>query len=137
MRLRAGFVCDYPDLYPALKAVQFLQFIGSFYDEWQKKRTYDLLDEFRVRPDSPIGSMSKSDRIKLLIISAIGHRPSLLILDEPTTDIDLRARLELLHFLRKLAREENTSIVVSSRIGDDLDQVAESILTLKKGRVIE
>ncbi len=34
VRLRSGFVCDYPDLYPALKAVQFLQFIGSFYDEW-------------------------------------------------------------------------------------------------------
>jgi ABC-2 type transport system ATP-binding protein len=137
IRLRAGYVWDIPYLYPALAARQFLLFIGSFYDNWQRRRTYELLDEFGIDADAPIGSLSKSDRMKLLIVSALGHRPSLLMLDEPTSGLDPRVRLDILDFLRRLAREENTSIVITSQVGDDLDHLAESILMLKEGKVIE
>jgi ABC-2 type transport system ATP-binding protein len=137
IRLRAGYVWDIPYLYPALAARQFLLFIGSFYDSWQRRRTFQLLDEFGIDADGPIGSLSKSDRMKLLIVSAVGHRPSLLMLDEPTSGLDPAVRIDILDFLRRLAREENTSIVITSQIGDDLDHLAESILMLKEGSVIE
>ena len=66
-----------------------------------------------------------------------GHRPALLILDEPTSGLDPLVRLDILGFLRDLAREENVSILLSSHISDDLDQIADSILMLNKGRVVE
>ena len=96
-----------------------------------------MLEEFGVDPDLKIEQLSKGNRIKLGIISTVGHHPSLLILDEPTSGLDPLVRLDILHFLSKLAREEQVSILLSSHISDDLDQVAESILMLNKGHVVE
>ena len=84
-----------------------------------------------------IETLSKGTRIKLGLISAVGHRPSLLILDEPTSGLDPLVRLDILRFLKDLAREENVSILLSSHISDDLDQIADSVLMLNKGRLVE
>ena len=137
VRRRAGYLSENPQFYFALTARQFLRFIGNFYEGWEESRTHQLLEEFGVDPDLKIEQLSKGNRIKLGIISTVGHRPALLILDEPTSGLDPLVRLDILHFLSKLAREDEVSILLSSHISDDLDQVAESILMLNKGHVVE
>ena len=137
VRLRAGYLSENPQFYSALTAKQFLRFIGNFYQGWDEERSFSLLGEFGVHPDLKIEKLSKGNRIKLGLISAVGHRPSLLILDEPTSGLDPLVRLDILRFLQRLAREENVSILMSSHISDDLDQIADSVLMLNKGRPIE
>ena len=68
--------------------------------------------------------------MKLGLISALGHRPSLLILDEPTSGLDPLIRVDILDFLRRLARTENVCVLLSSHISDDLDQIADCVLML-------
>jgi len=137
VRLRAGYLSQNPRFYPALTARQFLAFIGNFYERWDEKRAQSLLKRFKVEADLRIERLSKGNRAKLGLISAVAHQPSLLILDEPTSGLDPLVRREILKFLTKLAREENVSIILSSHISDDLDQIADSVLMLHKGRVIE
>jgi ABC-2 type transport system ATP-binding protein len=137
VRLRAGYLSENPQFYPALTARQFLRFVGNFYDGWDAARTDRLLEKFGVESDLKIEKLSRGNRIKLGLISAAGHRPALLILDEPTSGLDPLVRLDILAFLRDLAREETVSILLSSHISDDLDQIADSILMLNKGRVVE
>ena len=137
VRRRAGYLSENPQFYPTLTARQFLSFIENFYDEWDQTRVHSLLEEFGVHPDLKIEKLSKGNRIKLGIISAVGHRPSLLILDEPTSGLDPIVRLDILQFLKKLAHREHASILLSSHISDDLDQIADSVLMLNHGRVIE
>lgn len=137
VRLRAGYLSEFPRFYLALTATQFLRFIGNFYDAWDETRANQLLEQFEVHPELKIEQLSKGNRIKLGLISAVSHRPSLLILDEPTSGLDPLVRLDILRFLKSLAREENTSVLISSHITDDLDQIADTILMLNRGRVVE
>jgi ABC-2 type transport system ATP-binding protein len=137
IRLRAGYLSENPQFYSALTGRQFLQFVANFYEGWDSRRTDHLLEKFGVQSDLKIEKLSKGNRIKLGLISAVGHRPALLILDEPTSGLDPLVRLDILGFLRSLAREENVSILLSSHISDDLDQIADSVLMLNQGRVVE
>lgn len=137
VRRRVGYLSANPQFDPALSAKQFLRFAGNFYEGWDEARTNLLLDRFRVPAGLKIGKLSNGDRIKLGLISALGHRPSLLMLDEPASGLDPLVRLDILGFLGTFAREENASILLSSHISDDLDYAARSILMLNDGRVVE
>jgi ABC-2 type transport system ATP-binding protein len=137
VRRRAGYLSSNPQFCSALTAKQFLQFVGNFYDGWDESYACRLLERFGVHPDLRVEKLSKGNRIKLGIVSAAGHHPALLILDQPTSGLDSLTRLEILRFLSKLAREEHVSILVSSHVSDDLDHVADSILMLNSGRVVE
>lgn len=137
VRLRAGYLSENPRFYPSLTARQFLRFIGRFYDGWNETVTDTLLDQFKVSAEVKMEQLSKGNRIKVGLISAVGHRPSLLILDEPTSGLDPLVRREILEFLNKLAHNDKVSILLSSHISDDLDQIADSVLMLNEGRVVE
>jgi len=137
IRLHAGYLSENPQLYSALTGKEFLRFIGEFYDCWDNLRIESLLKQFDVDPDRKIETLSKGNRIKLALISAVGHRPDLLLLDEPTAGLDPLVRLDILDFLRRISREEQTSIILSSHISDDLDQIADSVLMLAAGKVLE
>jgi len=137
VRRRAGYLSESPQFCTALTARQFLQFVGNFYDGWEETHACRLLEQFGMHPDSKVEKLSQGNRIKLGLVSAVGHHPSLLILDEPTLGLDSLDRLEILHFLSRLAREQHVSILISSHISDDLGHIADSILTLNNGRVVE
>jgi ABC-2 type transport system ATP-binding protein len=137
VRLRAGFVGENPPAYETLTARRFLQFIGNFYERWDRSRTDELLERFGLNPDIKVGQLSKGNRIKLSLISALGHSPSLLVLDEPISDLDPQVRTDILLLLKSLSREEDVSIMVSSHISDDLDLIADSVLMLHNGQIVE
>jgi ABC-2 type transport system ATP-binding protein len=137
LRLRSGYLSESPQFYVSLKVRTFLDFVSNFYEGWDTSRVVSLLAQFRIDPDMRIQNLSKGNRIKLGLISALGHRPSLLILDEPTSGLDPLVRIDILDFIRGLAREEKVCTVLSSHISDDLDQIADSVLMLNEGRVVE
>jgi len=137
IRLRAGYVAQHTWYYPELSVAQFLRFIGNFYPQWDWERTDSLLHPFDLEPEMRIGALSLAGRRKLGLIAALGHRPSLLILDEPTAGLTDGMRDDILKFLRRLAREDKVTIVVSSHISDEFDQFADGVLTLTHGQVAE
>ena len=71
------------------------------------------------------------------IVAAVSHRPRLLILDEPTAGLDPLVRIDILRFLRTSTEEGGTGVVLSSHVSDDLDRIADSVLMLDKGTVLE
>jgi ABC-2 type transport system ATP-binding protein len=137
IRLRAGYVAQHTWYYPDLSVAHFLRFIGNFYPQWDEARKDSLLESFELAPEMKMGSLTLAGRRKLGLIAALGHRPSLLILDQPTAGVDENTRDHMLNFLRRLAREDKVTIVVSSHISDEFDQIADGVLTLTHGQVAE
>jgi ABC-2 type transport system ATP-binding protein len=137
VRLKAGYLSAHQQSCISRTVREHLRFVGNFYEGWDESKTDHLLEEFGLDPHASLQELFGGDRIKVGLISALGHRPSLLILDEPTSGLDPLSREQILHFLRRIAFREATSIVVSSDITDDLDYIADSILMLNHGRVVE
>ena len=79
--------------------------------------------------------MSVGERQKLSILLAFGHKPDLLILDEPVASLDPIARRQFLEQLLTLSTDEQRAIVFSSHIVSDIERLANRIWILKDGRL--
>jgi len=79
--------------------------------------------------------MSVGERQKLSILLALGHRPDLLLLDEPVASLDPIARRQFLEQLVEISSEGRRAIIFSSHIVSDIERLANRIWILKEGRL--
>jgi ABC-2 type transport system ATP-binding protein len=137
VRTKAGYAAEFTWYYPELTVEHFLNFIATFYDNWDEAYIRALLKQFGIQYWHQIKELSLPGRRKLAMIAAMGHHPPLLMLDQPTAGLDEGSRTSVLKFLRKLSREEKVTLVVSSHISDDLDRITDGVLVINHGHVLE
>ncbi len=103
----------------------------------QVARARDLMATFEVAhlADTPLGQMSAGEQRRVLLARALVHDPDVLILDEPTNGLDLKARFRYIALVRRLIAAGKTIILVTHRI-DDIPPEIERVILLKAGRVL-
>ena len=84
---------------------------------------------------SPFGQLSDGEKRRLLIARAMIHKPEILVLDEPTNGLDLKARHQLLEGIRTLCKGKTTILLITHRV-EDLVKEMQRIIFLKKGEII-
>lgn len=109
--------------------------IGCFYEHFDREYFDDLLEKFKISKFSKFKEMSKGDKNKFMIIFVLSYSPNLLILDEPTANIDPVNRREILDLLFDFMNE-NRTILFSTHITSDLDRIADDVLLLEQGNVV-
>ena len=114
---------------------QHLSYVGSFYRLWDNDRQRRLLDLLELDLSARVGTLSPGDVQKLGLILAVCHHPELLLLDEPVSALDPIARHRLLEFFLDLLQEDHCTIVISSHILRDIEQVVDWIVCLDAGRI--
>jgi ABC-2 type transport system ATP-binding protein len=134
VRRRTGYLSESPSFNVCITARRHLEFVSQFYDGWNEERANSLLKLFDINPGVCVQDLSHSAKIKLALISAAGHNPFLLLLDEPMARLDDSARNEISQFLKSLASDYGIGIVVSAQNPCDLLRLADSTLTLIGGK---
>lgn len=134
-KARLGYVPQEMKLYPWMRVDHMVQYTASFYPRWDHPFVDDLLARWQVPRDKRVGPLSPGQLHKLGIILALGHRPDLLILDEPVASLDPLARREFLKSLLEVAQDETHTILFSTHITSDLERVASHVAILKDGRI--
>ena len=87
--------------------------------------------------DKQIKDFSSGMKAKLKVLLAISHKAKLLVLDEPTTGLDVLARNEVLGMLREYLEEDGSrSILISSHISSDLEGLCDDIYMIDRGQII-
>ncbi len=109
---------------------------GVFGPAWDGAYYAELLQRFALDGRQPMKEFSRGMRMKLSLASALAHRPRLLVLDEATAGLDPVVRGEMLDLFLEFIQDEGHAILMSSHITDDLEQVADSIAYLHKGRLL-
>jgi ABC-2 type transport system ATP-binding protein len=109
--------------------------ISSFYPHWDHALISRLCGDWGVDTNARIKSMSVGERQKLSILLAFGHRPELLILDEPVASLDPMARRQFLEQLVDQSTDGQRTIIFSSHIVSDIERLASRIWILKEGRL--
>jgi ABC-2 type transport system ATP-binding protein len=134
-----GFLPQDPKIYSNMSALQYISFMGRLYGLKKlkvRKRTEYLLDFFELTEvkDKLISEYSGGMRQKVGLASALIHEPELLILDEPTTNLDPNGRKQIIEFIKKLSK--NMSIFVSSHLLSEIEEMCEEITILNQGKIV-
>ena len=132
---RVGFVPQQDELLDQLNVADQLRVIASFYPRWDNELISRLCNEWNIDLKARIKSMSVGERQKLSILLAFGHKPDLLILDEPVASLDPIARRQFLEQLVEQSADGQRAIIFSSHIVSDIERLANRIWILKEGRL--
>lgn len=137
---KIAYIPDNPDLYEHLTGIQYLNFIGDIF-YINKKDRKELIekysDEFEITSSlgDLISSYSHGMKQKLAIISALIHKPKLLILDEPFVGLDPKAA----HILKGIMRElcnNGSAIFFSTHVLEVAEKLCNKIAIIKNGKLI-
>src|SRR5262245_51467217 len=134
-KARVGFVPQQDELVDHLTVADQLRVIASFYPHCDNDLRSRLVQERRIDMRARIKSMSVGERQKLSILLAFGHKPDLLILDEPVASLDPIARRQFLEQLVEISADGRRAIVFSSHIVSDIERLANRIWILKEGHL--
>jgi ABC-2 type transport system ATP-binding protein len=133
---RVGYVPERPHLYPSLTVGEAVAFHRAFYKSWDAAFADDLLGQFGLDDSQRIGSMSKGETGKLLMLLALSQRPELLVLDEPTDGLDPVVRRDILSALAEFVTDRNATVFISSHLVHELERICDWIGLLDRGRLL-
>jgi ABC-type multidrug transport system ATPase subunit len=153
-----GFIKGYPmGSVDARRAIGYSPERPSFYKDWTafdylvhmaalsgiktdeaETRSQDLLEwlELSDFAKAKVGGFSAGMKQRLSIAQAMSHKPELLVLDEPTANLDPDGRMSLLGKLKSLPREQGVTIFISSHILSELEFLIDSVTLINKGRTV-
>ncbi len=134
-RQNIGYASDSMQLIPWLKVGEILNYNGSFYDTWDKEYVKQWANRLGLSLDKRVFQLSRGNRQKLGLIMAIGHRPKLVVLDEPAGGLDPIARKEFLESIIELIHELGTTIILSSHALSDLERISDYIGIIDEGKM--
>jgi ABC-2 type transport system ATP-binding protein len=139
VRRRIGFMPDHFSMYRQMTVYEYLDFFGAAYGLTVKHRDRVIQDvlaltDMDVRKDDLISSLSRGMQQRVSLARVLVNDPELLLLDEPASGLDPRARIELMEILRELQRIGKT-IFISSHILSELAELCDSVTIIDRGRV--
>lgn len=139
-RARTGYVPESPELYTHLSGPEYLTLVGGLRRIPSRRldvKIDGLLDLLGLQDDryARLSAYSKGMRQKISIAAALLHDPELVILDEPSSGLDVSATLVLRELIRKLAQDGKV-VLVSSHVLELTEQLSTSVVILRDGRVV-
>jgi ABC-2 type transport system ATP-binding protein len=140
VRGKVGYVPESPRLYEFLTGIEFLDITGDIYGmqpDDKKKRAEEFLKalDLEGREGDMISSYSEGMKQKTVIISAIMHRPELLLLDEPLSGLDPKSARIIKDLLRQLSSQGVTTIM-STHVLEIAEAMCNRIAIMSSGRLL-
>jgi len=132
---RIGYLPGEFVAYPDLTAERYLRYLADLRGTVDWSDVVLLAKRLDLDVGRRIGTLSHGNRQKVGLIQAFMHHPDLLILDEPTTGLDPLMQREFLTLVRE-ARDDGTTILLSSHILDEVETVADVVGILRAGRMV-
>ncbi len=134
-KARIGFVPQQDELMSLMTGAQHLALAASFHDHWDHELIARLVREWEVPMNQRIGVLSGGERQKIATLLALGHRPELLVMDEPASGLDPLARRQFLITLLEIAADTDRTILFSSHIVSDIERVASHVWIMREGEI--
>ncbi len=140
VRRRIGYMPDFYGVYDDLRVWEYLDFFARCYRVPEARRSAMIGELLEIvglveKRDAYVEALSRGMRQRLCLAHTLVHDPQLLILDEPASGLDPRARVEMREILREL-RGMGKTILVSSHILPELGELCTSVGIIDRGRLL-
>jgi ABC-type multidrug transport system ATPase subunit len=135
IRRRTGFVSEEKDLYGYMTVERIIRFTAAFFPRWRADLEQRYLRSFELPLDRKVKALSRGMRTKLALLLALCRGAELLILDEPTSGLDPAMTEEVLQALVAHVASEEVTVFFSSHQIAEVDQIADRLVIIHRGRV--
>ncbi|HEX4726133.1 MAG TPA: ABC transporter ATP-binding protein [Pseudonocardiaceae bacterium] len=133
---RVAFVAQEKPLYPRFSVADTLRLGAHLNRLWDQHTALRWLDRFDIPLKEPCGRLSGGQQAQVSLAVALGSRPSVLLLDEPLSNLDPLARREATGELLAAANDTGMTVVLSTHVVTELVGVADHLLLLANGRLL-
>lgn len=131
-----GFIIDEPMFFEKRTLWENGVVFGRFYQNFTEKEWKKWLDICKLQSSARLNTLSKGERVKFQFAFAIAHHPKVLLLDEPTGNMDPVFRKAFLEILQEIVEKERISVLFSTHLTSDLEKIADRITLLDQGKVL-
>ncbi|MFO0796047.1 MAG: ABC transporter ATP-binding protein [Gemmataceae bacterium] len=140
IRRAIGYMPDFFGVYDDMKVTEYLEFFAAAYriqGPARRKKVDQVLDyvDLGYKRDALVTSLSRGMTQRLGLARVLLHDPQVLLLDEPASGLDPRARIEMRELIKRL-RQEAKTIMVSSHILPELADICNKIGIIERGKLI-
>ncbi len=140
VRSVVGWMPDFFGLYDGMSCTEYLDYFGAAYGLTDVRRTQQARDLLELvgldhKADVDVAGLSRGMQQRLSLARALVHDPQVLVLDEPASGLDPRARIDLREILLALGEMDHT-IIVSSHILSELEEMCDRVAIVEAGKVL-
>ena len=140
VRSLVGYMPDFMGVYDDLKVFEYLEFFAAAFGIERRKRKGIVegvleLTDLQSKQSATVDSLSRGMQQRLGLARVLIHDPKVLILDEPASGLDPRARIEIRELLREL-KQMGKTIMISSHILSELEQICDHVGIIEHGRMV-
>lgn len=131
-----GYVGETPGYMKDSKLKAIKKGISCFYKNWNENIYKRYIKQFKLDENKKYKELSKGQQKKFELVMELSHNPKLIIMDEPTANLDPLVRNEFLDILQEHIEKEDATVFYSTHITSDLDKVADYLVFIFEGKVI-
>jgi ABC-2 type transport system ATP-binding protein len=140
IRRAIGYMPDFFGVYDDMKVAEYLEFFAAAYriqGEARRKKVEQVLDyvDLAYKREALVTSLSRGMTQRLGLARTLLHDPQVLLLDEPASGLDPRARIEMRELIKRL-RRENKTIMLSSHILPELADICNKLGIIERGKLL-
>ncbi len=133
---RIGYLSEDRDLPDWMRIDELLKYMQAFYPTWDERFATELCRSFALEPRQRVGTLSRGQRARAGLVTALAHRPDLLVLDEPSSGLDPVVRQDILAAIVRTVAEEGRTVLFSSHLLDEVERVADRVALVHDGRIV-
>jgi len=133
---RIGYLSEDNDLPGWMRVDELLRYSRAFYPAWDDGYAEELRQAFALEPAAKIKDLSKGQKARMGLLIALAHRPELLVLDEPSSGLDPIVRRDILGAVIRTIAHEGRTVLFSSHLLDEVEEVADHVTMLSHGQVV-
>ena len=137
VRRRIGFMAEDQQMYGWMRVGQIIKWVAGFYPGWDDKFVGELGDVLKLSMRDKVKALSKGQNSSLALLLALGHRPDIVILDDPTLGLDPIARKDFLRHVIELLQSNGVTVFFSSHLLYEIEPVADHVAILDGGVIIK
>jgi ABC-2 type transport system ATP-binding protein len=131
-----GYIPEDPFLFGWMKVGDLLDFNAGFYQRWDSRRAEDLLKRFSLDRKTRVMTLSRGMKLRLSMAVALAARPTLLVLDDPTSGLDVPTRHDFLQGIIRELADSGTTVLFSTHLVHELERIVDHLFILHRGRII-
>ena len=131
-----GYIPEDVFFYGWMTVGGLLEFNGRFFPKWDPGKAADDLKRFALDPAAKVRTLSRGQQLKLAFVAALASRPELLILDDPTSGLDVPTRQDFLRDVIRELADGGTAILFATHLVHELERIVDHLFILDGGRIV-